>query len=105
MVNHGGQNPYRSGLLRQTIGSRSKYNEFYDVYEILSHMKLTYPVNNERQLKMYIDEKYKGSNNADSLELAFNRLKKGEESFKKLYELINLNKINQMLENIFQKIW
>ena len=62
---------------------------FADVYEILSHMKLTYPVNNERQLKMYIDEKYKGSNNSVSASGSSRIKKEGKQALKNSIQAIN----------------
>ena len=48
---------------------------FSDVYEILNHMKLTFTVNNERQLQMYIEDKYNKSNSSSN-KVGFNKLKK-----------------------------
>ena len=89
MVNHGGQNPIEAAFLGKTIIHGPNIMNFADVYEILSHMKLTYPVNNERQLKMYIDEKYKGSNNSVSASGSSRIKKEGEQALKNSIQAIN----------------
>ena len=89
LVNHGGQNPIEAAFLGKTIIHGPNIMNFADVYEILSHMKLTYPVNNERQLKMYIDEKYKGSNNSVSTPGSSRIKKEGEQALKNSIQAIN----------------
>ena len=52
-------------------------------------MKLTYPINNERQLKMHIDDKYKGSNNSVSASGSSRIKKEGEQALKNSIQAIN----------------
>ncbi len=91
LINHGGQNPLEAALLGKTIIHGPNTTNFVDVYDILNHMKLTSLVKNERQLQMYIEEKYKKSN-ANS-KLASTRIK--EEGKKALQN--SMNEINRLI--------
>ena len=89
LVNHGGQNPIEAAFLGKPIIHGPNIMNFADVYEILSHMKLTYPINNERQLKMHIDDKYKGSNNSVSASGSSRIKKEGKQALKNSIQAIN----------------
>ena len=52
-------------------------------------MKLTYPINNERQLKMHIDDKYKGSNNSVSTSGSSRIKEEGKQALKNSIQAIN----------------
>ena len=89
LVNHGGQNPIEAASLGKTIIHGPNIMNFADVYEILSHMKLTYLVNNERQLKIYIDDKYKKSNDSVSVSRSSRIMKEGNQAINNSIEAIN----------------
>ncbi len=92
LVKHGGQNPIEAAFLGKTIIHGPNIMNFADVYEILNHMKLTSLVKNERQLQMYIEDKYKKSNFASS-KVASTRIKKeGKQALQN-----SMNAINQLI--------
>jgi hypothetical protein len=62
---------------------------FADVYEILNHMKLTSIVNNERQLQMYIEDKYKKSNDVSSKSSSSRIKKEGQQALQNSMKAIN----------------
>jgi len=89
LVNHGGQNPIEAAFLGKTIIHGPNIMNFSDVYEILNHMKLTFTVNNERQLQMYIEDKYNESNSSSN-KVGFNKLKKeGKQALQNSMKAIN----------------
>ena len=89
LVDHGGQNPIEAAYLGKTIIHGPNIMNFADVYEILSHMKMTYLVKNERQLKMYIVDKYNKPNIASS-KLSTNKIKKeGKQALNNVMKEIN----------------
>ena len=92
LVNHGGQNPIEAAFLGKTIIHGPNIMNFADVYEILNHMKLTSLVKNERQLQMYIEDKYKKSNITSS-KVGSTRIKKeGKQALQN-----SMNAINQLI--------
>ena len=92
LINHGGQNPIEAAFLGKTIIHGPNIINFADVYEILNRMKLTMLVKNERQLQMYIEEKYKKSN-VNTSKIASTRIKKeGKEALQN-----SMNEINQLI--------
>tara|TARA_B100000686_G_scaffold336792_1_gene407094 strand:- start:2040 stop:3284 length:1245 start_codon:yes stop_codon:yes gene_type:complete len=92
LVSHGGQNPIEAALYGKTIIHGPNIKNFVDVYEILNLMKLTSPVNNEKQLKMYIEDNYKKTD-ISSTKLGPKRIKKeGEKAL-----LNSMNAINQLI--------
>ena len=89
LVNHGGQNPIEAAFLGKTIIHGPNIMNFADVYEILNHMKLTFIVNNERQLQMYIENKYKKSNDVSSKSGSSRIKKEGRQALQNSMEAIN----------------
>ena len=89
LVNHGGQNPIEAAFLGKNIIHGPNITNFADVYEILNHMKLTSIVNNERQLQMYIEDKYKKSNDVSSKSSSSRIKKEGQQALQNSMKAIN----------------
>ncbi len=91
LVNHGGQNPIEAAFLGKTIIHGPNIQNFSDVYEILQYMKMTFLVNNERQLQMYMEDNYSNPNNSSQKSSIKKIHSEGVQALQNAMHVINQN--------------